>query len=185
MSYVKTTWTAHETKVTAAAMNHIEDGIEANDSAIAANIITDNVSNQPVASVHDGANDMPVADLVIGIEAVQGGSGDPSPTNVRAISGWTTSATARFPRATAGCPMRVPFHAQPRRRGHQGDVSVQFGYRLGNREQGPGNRNIRRCAAETTPIEGRQCGEDRVRGDHYDRGQAGGNGEKPGDGAGV
>lgn len=58
MSYVKTTWTAHETKVTAAAMNHIEDGIEANDSAIAANIITDNVSNQPVASVHDGANDM-------------------------------------------------------------------------------------------------------------------------------
>lgn len=41
-----------------------------------------------IASFPDGA-EVPVKDLVIGIEPVQAGSGDPSPDNIRAISGWT------------------------------------------------------------------------------------------------
>lgn len=42
-----------------------------------------------IASFTDGANGIPVADLVANITAVQSGSGDPSPDNVRPISGWT------------------------------------------------------------------------------------------------
>lgn len=42
-----------------------------------------------VASFTDGADDVPVKDLTVAIEPVQSGSGDPSPTNVRPISGWT------------------------------------------------------------------------------------------------
>jgi len=42
-----------------------------------------------IASFADGADDIPVADLTVQIEPVQSGSGDPSPTNVRPISGWT------------------------------------------------------------------------------------------------
>ena len=42
-----------------------------------------------VASFPDGADDIPVKDLTIGINAVQSGSGDPSPSNVRPITGWT------------------------------------------------------------------------------------------------
>lgn len=42
-----------------------------------------------VASFDEGADGIPVEKLVIGIEPVQAGSGDPSPSNVRAISGWT------------------------------------------------------------------------------------------------
>lgn len=41
-----------------------------------------------VAVIHDGAEDLPVRDLSAAIEPVQAGSGDPSPSNVRAISGW-------------------------------------------------------------------------------------------------
>ena len=39
--------------------------------------------------ITDGAGLIPVKDLKIGIEAVQSGSGDPSPENIRPISGWT------------------------------------------------------------------------------------------------
>ena len=42
-----------------------------------------------VASFSDGADDVPVKDLQVAIEPVQSGSGDPSPDNVRPISGWT------------------------------------------------------------------------------------------------
>ena len=40
-----------------------------------------------VASFSDGA-DLPLKSLLVDIEPVQSGSGDPSPTNVRPISGW-------------------------------------------------------------------------------------------------
>lgn len=40
-------------------------------------------------SVTDGADNVPVKDLTIAITPVQSGSGDPSPDNVRPISGWT------------------------------------------------------------------------------------------------
>ena len=41
-----------------------------------------------VASFADGAN-VPVKSLIVNIDPVQSGSGDPSPTNVRPISGWS------------------------------------------------------------------------------------------------
>lgn len=42
-----------------------------------------------IASFSDGADDVPVKDLTVAIEPVQSGSGDPSPENIRYISGWT------------------------------------------------------------------------------------------------
>ena len=42
-----------------------------------------------VATFPDGADGMPIKSLAIALEPIQEGSGDPSPTNVRPISGWT------------------------------------------------------------------------------------------------
>ena len=39
-------------------------------------------------TINNGASEIPVKDLTVDIEAVQSGSGDPSPTNIRPISGW-------------------------------------------------------------------------------------------------
>ena len=46
-------------------------------------------ANGAVASFPDGADDIPLKSLVAGINPVQSGEGDPSPDNVRPISGWT------------------------------------------------------------------------------------------------
>ena len=43
----------------------------------------------PIASFADGADDIPLKSLVVDINPVQSGSGDPSPDNVRPISGWS------------------------------------------------------------------------------------------------
>ena len=43
----------------------------------------------PIANFYRTAGGLPVDDLTIDITPVQAGTGDPSPTNVRAISGWT------------------------------------------------------------------------------------------------
>lgn len=50
-----------------------------------------NATPGAAASFPDGAYDAPLADLRIGIEPVQSGSGDPSPDNVRPISGWSAA----------------------------------------------------------------------------------------------
>lgn len=42
-----------------------------------------------IASFPDGADNIPLKSCVVNIEPVQAGSGDPSPDNVRTISGWT------------------------------------------------------------------------------------------------
>ena len=42
-----------------------------------------------IASFDDGADNIPVKDLVAEIVPLQSGSGDPSPDNVRPITGWT------------------------------------------------------------------------------------------------
>ena len=42
-----------------------------------------------LVTIPDGADGIPVRDLVVNIEPLQRGSGDPSPSNIRAISGWT------------------------------------------------------------------------------------------------
>ena len=52
-----------------------------------ADVIVD-IASGSIASFSDGADDLPVQDLVVQIEPVQAGSGDPSPDNVRAITGW-------------------------------------------------------------------------------------------------
>ena len=49
---------------------------------------TDTASGS-VASFADGADDIPLKSCVVAIEPVQSGSGDPSPTNIRPILGWT------------------------------------------------------------------------------------------------
>lgn len=46
------------------------------------------IENVAVASISDGADNMAVDELIVGIDAVQAGSGDASPSNVREISGW-------------------------------------------------------------------------------------------------
>lgn len=50
--------------------------------------VTETVSGS-IASFADGADGVPLKDLVVNISPVQSGTGDPSPSNVRAISGWT------------------------------------------------------------------------------------------------
>lgn len=48
-----------------------------------------------IASFDDGADGKAVKSLTIAINPVQSGSGDPSPTNVRPISGWTGAEVVR------------------------------------------------------------------------------------------
>ena len=48
-----------------------------------------------IAAFVDGADGMPLKECVISIEPVQSGSGDPSPDNVRPISGWTGANVTR------------------------------------------------------------------------------------------
>lgn len=49
----------------------------------------DKVANGSVVSFNDGADDLPVVDLTAQIVPKQSGTGDPSPSNVRPISGFT------------------------------------------------------------------------------------------------
>ena len=48
-----------------------------------------NRASGAIASFNDGADSMPIRKIVATIEPVQSGTGDPSPDNVRPISGWT------------------------------------------------------------------------------------------------
>ena len=50
-----------------------------------------NTAAGEIASFNDGADDMKIKRLVVNIEPVQAGSGDPSPNNVRPISGRTAA----------------------------------------------------------------------------------------------
>ena len=57
-------------------------------------IITETVTGA-IVNFLDGADDIPVQDLVVNIELVQSGSGNPSPSNVRPITGWTGANVTR------------------------------------------------------------------------------------------
>ena len=48
-----------------------------------------NSASGSIASFDDGADNMKIQKLVVNIEPLQAGSGDPSPNNIRPISGWT------------------------------------------------------------------------------------------------
>ena len=61
------------------------------------------VADVAVASFADGADDIPVKSLTVDITPVQSGSGDPSPSNVRPISGWTGANVTR----TGGSLIRI------------------------------------------------------------------------------
>ena len=120
MGLVKRTYVDGETVITAGNLNDIQDeiiqnatnigdgqlvGFTATDLTGAANelkntlnhkadVIYDTASGD-IASFPDGADGLPVKDLTVAIEPVQSGSGDPSPTNVRPISGWTGANVTR------------------------------------------------------------------------------------------
>ena len=49
---------------------------------------TGTIEDVAIASFSDGADDLPLSELIVDIEAWQEGSGDPSPDNERAIHGW-------------------------------------------------------------------------------------------------
>ena len=63
------------------------------DECMAAFVIDSASGN--IVSFSDGADNVPVKDLVVNISPVQSGTGDPSPTNIRAISGWTEANITR------------------------------------------------------------------------------------------
>ena len=56
--------------------------------------VTDSASGS-VAHFVDGADDVPMKSVKVNIAPVQSGSGDPSPSNVRAISGWSSVKVTR------------------------------------------------------------------------------------------
>lgn len=53
------------------------------------NMLPVDTASGPIASFPDGADDIPLKSLVVGITGTQDGSENPSPTNVRPITGWT------------------------------------------------------------------------------------------------
>lgn len=54
------------------------------------------ITDTAIASFTDGADNIPVKSLTVDIIPVQSGSGDPSPSNVRPISGWTGANVSVF-----------------------------------------------------------------------------------------
>ena len=46
------------------------------------------INNNPII-INDGANNLPTKQFLVNIIPAQAGEGDPSPTNIRALSGWT------------------------------------------------------------------------------------------------
>lgn len=61
---------------------------------IRAAFVTEETSGS-IASFADGADDVPLKDLVVNITPTQTGTGDPSPTNIRSISGFTAANITR------------------------------------------------------------------------------------------
>lgn len=57
--------------------------------ALRAAFVTEQTSGT-ICSFDDGADNVPVKDLVVNITALQAGSGDPSPTNIRPLTGFSS-----------------------------------------------------------------------------------------------
>lgn len=64
-------------------------------SATAGKAFPTDTASGSVASFADGADDIPMKSVKVAIELVQSGSGDPSPDNIRPISGWTEANVVR------------------------------------------------------------------------------------------
>ena len=61
---------------------------------IRAAFVTEHTSGS-IASFTDGADNVPVKEVVVNITPIQSGSGDPSPTNIRPITGWARANIIR------------------------------------------------------------------------------------------
>ena len=72
----------------------LKDGLTELNEDFLDSLIVDTASGA-IASFPDGADNVPVKSLTVAVEPVQSGSGDPSPTNVRPISGWTQAKATR------------------------------------------------------------------------------------------
>ena len=79
---------AVQNKVITPVLNAITANLSVQNTRLLSAFPTDTAQGA-IASFTDGADNLPLKSLVIGIEPKQSGSGDPSPTNVRPISGWT------------------------------------------------------------------------------------------------
>lgn len=55
-----------------------------------------------IVTIEDGADGVPIKEMTAQIEPIQAGSGDPSPSNVRAISGWTEMPITQTPKNLLG-----------------------------------------------------------------------------------
>lgn len=84
--------------------NHPEATTTVQDGAITApkinttlwdKLLVSEEASGAVASFDDGADDVPVKSLKVSIDPVQSGSGDPSPTNIRPITGHTSATVTR------------------------------------------------------------------------------------------
>ena len=78
----------------AADAKAVGDVIANEDKKALAAFATDMASGS-IASFPDGADSIPMKDVLVHIEPVQAGSGDPSPENVRPITGWTGAKVTR------------------------------------------------------------------------------------------
>jgi len=78
----------------AADAKAVGDAIASEDKKALAAFATDTATGA-VASFADGADNIPMKDVLVHIDPVQAGSGDPSPDNVRPITGWTGAKVTR------------------------------------------------------------------------------------------
>ena len=98
-NYVSPTWVNGQAPaINAQELNALCGTVQQNQSDIQTLnntvYITRTASGNP-ATFSDGANNLPIISLVATISPLQSGSGDPSPTNVRPISGWTGATVTR------------------------------------------------------------------------------------------
>lgn len=71
-----------------ASAEEAAESVESITDALTSAFYTGEISGS-IASFADGAENIPMKSVVVDIEPVQSGTGDPSPDNVRPISGWT------------------------------------------------------------------------------------------------
>lgn len=84
-----------DTTLDTTSTNAVENRAVASEiNSIKSDITVEGSASGDIATFVDGS-DNPLKELKISIEAVQSGSGDPSPTNIRPITGWTGAKILR------------------------------------------------------------------------------------------
>lgn len=67
--------------------------------------VTETTESSAIANFTDGADDLVMHNIVAEINPIQSGSGDPSPSNIRPISGWTGCNVTRVGKNLAHIPV--------------------------------------------------------------------------------